>query len=177
MIEALVIAAAVLSGAAVTLLAVRARREERAVETAPTGRILFPFVGRGLSERALEACLRLAVAEHAVLVPAYLVAVPMALSLDAPVPRACDTAFELLEAIEQRAAAAGVAVDGRIGRGRTLRHAMRDVMAGERFDRIVAAAGDNGFDADDIAWLLRHADGEVLVVRPAAQNDVVRVPA
>jgi hypothetical protein len=54
---------------------------------------------------------------------------------------------------------------------------MRDVMAGERFDRIVAAAGDNGFDADDIAWLLRHADGEVLVVRPAAQNDVVRVPA
>jgi hypothetical protein len=101
----------------------------------------------------------------------------MALSLDAPVPRACDTAFELLEAIEQRAAAAGVAVDGRIGRGRTLRHAMRDVMASERFDRIVAAAGDNGFDADDIAWLLRHADGEVLVVRPAAENTIVRVPA
>jgi hypothetical protein len=172
-IEALVIGLAVFAGASLALLTVRARGQRRARSSPPTGRILFPFVGRALSERALEACLRLAAAEHAVLVPAYLVAVPMSLSLDAPVPRACDTAFELLEAIEQRAAAAGVPVDGRVGRGRTLRHAMRDIMSTERFDRIVAAAGDNGFDADDIAWLLRHAQGEVLVVRPAADSAVM----
>jgi nucleotide-binding universal stress UspA family protein len=91
----------------------------------------------------------------------------MALHLDAPLPSACGTAFELLEAIEQRAAAAGVPVDGRIGRGRTLRHAMRQLMATERFDRIVVPAGDEGFGAEDVAWLLRHAPGEVVVVRAA----------
>jgi hypothetical protein len=137
-----------------------------ALEPNGAERILFPFVGGALSERALEACLRLAIAEHAVLVPAYLVSVPMALNLDAPLPSACGTAFELLEAIEQRAARAGVPVDGRIGRGRTRRHAMRQLMAQERFDRIVVPAGDEGFAADDVAWLLRHAEGEVIVLRP-----------
>jgi hypothetical protein len=156
-------------------LAVRARRE-RPADIERTGRILFPFVGDALSERALDACLRLAAAENAVLVPAYLVSVPMALSLDAPVPRACDKGFELLEAIEQRSAAAGIPVDSRIGRGRTLRHAMRDLMSAERYDRIVVAVGDDGFDADDVAWLLRNADGEVLALRPAA-NGVVRAAA
>jgi hypothetical protein len=67
----------------------------------------------------------------------------------------------------QRAAAVGVPVDGRIGRGRNLRHAMRQLMANERFDRIVVPAGDEGFSADDVAWLLRQAEGEVVVLRPA----------
>ena len=52
-------------------------------------------------------------------------------SLEAPIARACGPAFELQEAIEQRAAAAGIAVDGRIGRGRTVRHALRQT-AGRR---------------------------------------------
>jgi hypothetical protein len=138
-----------------------------ALEPNGAERILFPFVGGALSERALEACLRLAIAEHAVLVPAYLVSVPMALNLDAPLPSACGTAFELLEAIEQRAAAVGVPVDGRIGRGRNVRHAMRQLIANERFDRIVLAAGDEGFSAEDVAWLLSQAQGEVVVIRAA----------
>ena len=71
--------------------------------------------------------------------PAYLVTVPMALPLDAPLPSACGTAFELLEAIEQRAARAGVPVDGRIGRGRTSPCAA-SADGHERFDRIVVAA-------------------------------------
>jgi hypothetical protein len=61
----------------------------------------------------------------------------------------------------------GVPVDGRIGRGRNLRHAMRELIANERFDRIVLAAGDEGFSAEDVAWLLRQAQGEVVVIRPA----------
>ena len=85
MIEALVIGFAVLIGVAVGVLTVRARRERPAV-VKRTGRILFPFVGSALSERALQACLRLAAAENSVLVPAYLVSVPMALTLDAPRP-------------------------------------------------------------------------------------------
>jgi hypothetical protein len=150
------------------VVAIRTRRPKQAsLEPNGAERILFPFVGGALSERALEASLRLARAEGATLVPAYLVTVPMALHLDAPLPSACGTAFELLEAIEQRGAAAGVRVDGRIGRGRNRRHAMRQLMASERYDRIVVPAGDEGFSADDVAWLLTHAEGEVVVVRPA----------
>jgi nucleotide-binding universal stress UspA family protein len=159
------------AGLGAGVVAMGSRRREPA-QPEPNGaeRILFPFVGGALSERALEACLRLARAEHATLVPAYLVSVPMALHLDAPLPSACGTAFELLEAIEQRAATAGVPVDSRIGRGRNLRHAMRQLMATERFDRIVVPAGDEGFSADDVAWLLRNAPGEVVVLRPAGDR-------
>jgi hypothetical protein len=160
------------------LAALRLRRPEHAaLEPNGAERILFPFVGGALSERGLEASLRLARAEGATLVPAYLVTVPMALHLDAPLPSACGSAFELLETIEQRAAAAGVAVDGRIGRGRNLRHAMRQLMANERFDRIVVAAGDEGFSAEDVAWLLRQAQGEVVVVRPADDRFLRARPA
>jgi Universal stress protein family len=168
MIIALLAAVAFVAGLAGGIAVSHLRRPRPSV-LRPNGaeRILFPFVGGALSERALEACLRLARAENAALVPAYLVSVPMALNLDAPLPSACGTAFELLEAIEQRAARAGVPVDGRIGRGRNLRHAMRQLTANERFDRIVVPAGDEGFSADDVAWLLRHAEGEVVVLRPA----------
>ena len=153
------------------------RRQPEVLRPNGAERILFPFVGGALSERALDACLRLAIAEHAALIPAYLVSVPMALHLDAPLPSACGTAFELLETIEQRAAAAGVPVDSRIGRGRNLRHAMRQLMANERFDRIVVPAGDEGFGADDVAWLLTHAEGEVIVLRPADDRFLRARPA
>jgi XapX domain-containing protein len=174
---AVLIAIAFAAGLAAGLLLMRARNRVPA-PPAPNGaeRILFPFVGGALSERALEACLRLARAEHAALVPAYLVSVPMALHLDAPLPSACGTAFELLETIEQRAALAGVPVDTRIGRGRNLRHAMRQLMATEHYDRIVVPAGDEGFSADDVAWLLRHAQGEVVVLRPAGDRILRAAP-
>jgi nucleotide-binding universal stress UspA family protein len=166
------------AGLTAGVVAIRARRPKpAALEPSGSERILFPFIGGALSERALEASLRLARAEGAALVPAYLVTVPMALHLDAPLPSACGTAFELLETIEQRAAAAGVRVDGRIGRGRNRRHAMRQLMANERFDRIVVAAGDEGFTADDVAWLLTHAAGEVIVLRPADDRFLRARPA
>lgn len=160
-------------------IAVTRLRRPKPVAPEPDGaeRILFPFVGGALSERALQASLRLARAEGATLVPAYLATVPMALHLDAPLPSTCGPAFELLEAIEQRATAAGVRVDGRIGRGRNLRHAMRQLIANERFDRIVVAAGDEGFSADDVAWLLRQAPGEVDVIRPAHDRFLRAGPA
>jgi Universal stress protein family len=166
MVEALIGLAGLLIGVA---LALAVRR--RSSDTQPSGRrILFPYVGSQLSLSALEAALRIARIEHATLVPAYLAPVPMALSLQAPIPRSCDAAFELQEAIEQRAAAAQVPVDGRIGRGRTVRHALRQLLAEERYDRIVVAAATahtDGLIADDVAWLLEHAPGEVAILRPA----------
>jgi universal stress protein family protein len=166
-IEALILIVGLVVGAGVAQL-VRGRRDD---ERAPSSRrILFPYIGSQLSLSALDAALRIARVEDATLVPAYLAPVPMALPLDTPIPRACGQAFELQEAIEHRAADAGVRVDGRIGRGRTVRHALRELLADEHYDRIVVAAATahtDGLSAADVAWLLEHAPGEVAVLRPA----------
>jgi hypothetical protein len=169
MTEALILAAVIVAAAVVALLL--RRRDSRARAHEPSGRrILFPYVGSQLSLSALDAALRIARVEDATLVPAYLAPVPMVLPLDSAIPRACSQAFELQEAIEHRAAAAGVAVDGRIGRGRTARHALRQLLAEERYDRIVVAAATartDGLSTADVAWLLEHAPGEVAILRPA----------
>lgn len=165
------------AGVALTVLVARRRRSTGAPASAKA-KILFPFVGTELSERALQATLRLARAEQAVVVPAYLARVPLPLALDAPVGRDCEQAFSVFEVIEQRAAELGVPVDGRIARGRSVRHALRELMADvPAATRIAVAAasdgGTDGFRIDDIAWLLRHARGEVLVVRPDPSAVVV----
>jgi hypothetical protein len=136
-------------------------------------RILFPFLGRALSEPALEAALRLARAEHATLVPVYLAEVPLHLPLDVALPRQSAAALELLEAVEQRAHRCGVAVDARIERGRDARHALREMLSHEPSGRIVVAAethGDDGFTALETAWLLVNAPGEIVVLRPDRAN-------
>ncbi|HTX11232.1 MAG TPA: universal stress protein [Solirubrobacteraceae bacterium] len=138
-------------------------------------RILFPFVAEDLSERALNAALRLAQAEGATLVPVFLARVSLDLPLNTPVPRQCSMGVPLLEVIEQRATEAGVPVDSRIERGRNPRHALRQAIAQERFDRIVIAAashGSHGFNADDVAWLLDHAQGEIVVLRPGGDDQI-----
>jgi glycine/D-amino acid oxidase-like deaminating enzyme len=65
-----------------------------------------------------------------------------------------------------------VPVDARIERGRTVRHALRELAAHERFDRIVVAAGADssgeGFTPEAVAWLLTNVPGEVIVLRPAS---------
>lgn len=134
-------------------------------------RILFPFLGSVLSERTLDATLRLAKAQDAVLMPAYLALVPRALSLDAPLGGECEGALALLEVIEQRAARAGVPVDTRIVRARTARHALSELLVDEQFDSLVVPArtrASDGFDPRDVAWVLESAPGEVLVLRPGS---------
>ncbi len=154
---------------AIGMLVIARIRRGRPLEAAPK-RILFPFVGTELSPPALDAALRLCRAEHATLVPAALAKVPLALSLDAPQPRQAAAAMPVLEAIEHRALSNGVPVDSRIERGRSPRHALRQLASHERFDRIVVAAGNGhggpGLDADDIAWLLDELPGEIVVLRP-----------
>ena len=144
-----------------------------------TRRILFPFAAADLSRRALDAGLRLARAEDAVLVPVFLARVPLHLPLDAPLPRQSGIAIPMQEAIEQRAVAFGVPVDARIERGRSFRHAVRQTIAHERFDRIVVAAADSerhGLGPEDVAWLLRSVPGEIVVVRPASDDAILAPP-
>jgi hypothetical protein len=166
-------------GALVALIARERRRLRSDAQARSPRRILFPFAGRALSQPVLDAALRLARAERATLVPAYLARVPLHLPLTAPLPLECTAAMPLLEAIEQRAAACGVPVDARIERGRDRRHALRSLLAHEPFDRMIVAAdahGTDGFDAADIAWVLDHAAGEILVLRPARDRRVVAEP-
>lgn len=162
---ALVAAAALIAGPLVR------RRRLRAQSPA---RILFPFLGRSLSLSTLEAALRLARADSATLVPAYLATVPSQLSLEAPIPKECETAMPLLEVIERLASRLEVPVDSRIERGRTPRHALTQLMEHERFDRLVVPAQttrSDGFSPGDVAWLLEHAPGEVVVLRPDSSVD------
>lgn len=137
-------------------------------------RILFPFNGSTVSRAALDLTLSLAKAQDATLVPAYLAVVPHQLSMDAAVPvRESEAAVPLLELIEQRATRAGVPVDARIGRGRTARHALSELMDSERFNTVVVAAkttASEGFEPADVAWLLESSRAEVLVLRPGAKS-------
>jgi hypothetical protein len=160
-------------------LYVRDRRQRARTMRTSANRILFPFAGHALSRRALDAALRLSLAEGSTLVPVFLARVPMQMPLDTPLPRQCGEGMPLLETIEQRAVALGVPVDARIERGRTLRHAMREAIRHERFDRIVVAAASlrsEGFHGEDIAWLLDHAPGEVVIVRPDGDDRINGAP-
>ena len=164
-----VLAVAVLAAAAGAWAALAARRS-RDRAAAGRARILFPIVGRALSQPALDAALRIARAENATLVACYLAPVPLHLPLDAALARECELALPLLEAVEQASTAAGVASDTRIERGRTYRHALLELIAHERYDQIVVAAapeGAPGFTAADVAWLLHRAPGEIIVLRPS----------
>ncbi len=187
---------AILAVAVTALVAARVRdriRRPAPVRATSARRILFPFVAGALSQRALDAALRLAAAERATLVPVFLARVSLDLPLESPLPRQCSMAMPLLEAVEQRATEAGIPVDARIVRGRNRRHALRQAIAEESFDRIVIAAsehGNHGFDPDDVAWLLDNAPGEIVVlrakrrgqarafaaVRPASQTSALSLP-
>jgi hypothetical protein len=179
----LILVIVVLAAAVLALAVPRLRGRTRRAAALPatsSRRILFPFVAHALSQRALDAALRLAAAEGATLVPMFLARVPLDLQLDAPLPRQCSMAVPLLEAIEQRATEAGVPVDSRIVQGRNRRHALRMAIAQEHFDRIVIAAAAQespGFDPDDVAWLLDNAPGEIVVLRPGADDQIGPPPA
>ncbi len=156
------------------LIARRGRRGGLSERPEEVHQILLPFTGAEISRRALDAALRLARAEGAVLMPAYLASVPKRLPLDCAIPAEAATAMPMLEAIEQRAAAQGVAVDSRIERGRTYRHALRRLLGRERFDRVVvpaSAVGGAGLGGDDLVWLLERAPAEVLILRPGPGDE------
>jgi hypothetical protein len=149
----------------------RGRSKTPSGSASGTARILFPFTATGLSTSALDAALRLARAEAATLVPVLLAIVPRHLPITAPLTRQSGLALFLQDAIEQRAAAFGVPVDARIERGRTYRHSLRETISQERCGRVVVAAariGEPGFSPDEIAWLMAHAPGEIVVLRAAS---------
>ena len=181
-IEHVLVGVALLVGLGGGFLLARGRVRKAKPET--VHRILLPFTGTEISRRALDAALRLARAEGATLMPAYLAEVPLRLPLSCSLPKEAGGAMAMLEAIEQRASAQDVAVDARIERGRSYRHALERLLEGEIFDRVVVPAGAGGSGAgsgpgapsaeglsgEDLVWLLRKAPAEVLILRPAPED-------
>jgi hypothetical protein len=158
---------AALAGGLVAAVVVR-RRPRPVPSRAGQRRILVPFQG-ALDPTVLEAAIRIAHAEDAVLVPAYLLIVPLRYAEDSPLKEQVALALPLLEAVEHAGLRAGVPVDARIEKGRTLTHALRRLWEVEHFDRIVAPApvsGDVGFTTKDLAWLLDNSPSETLVLKP-----------
>lgn len=108
--------------------------------------------------------------------PAYLATVPKRLPLDCALPSEAETAMPMLEAIEQRALGQGVAVDARVERGRSYRHALTRLLDGEDFDRVVVPATAEprtGLGGEDLVWLLEKAPAEVLILRPGVEDHLI----
>jgi nucleotide-binding universal stress UspA family protein len=173
-VERILIGTALLLGVAAGYMIARSRRRGRRSDRPETiHRILLPFTGTEISRRAVDAALRLAQAEDATLMPAYLATVPKQLPLECAIPREAAKAMPMLEAIEQRSTAQGVAVDSRVERGRTYRHALERLLELEDFDRVVVpatATGAAGLSGEDLVWLLEKAPAEVVILRPARED-------
>jgi nucleotide-binding universal stress UspA family protein len=173
-IEHFLVGFALILGLALGFLVARRRRGSG--DGDPVHHILLPFTGSEISRRAVDAALRLARAEHATLMPAYLACVPKSLPLECAIPKEADRAMAMLEAIEQRASSQGVPIDARIERGRSYRHALARLLEHEAFDRVVVSAtatGASGFSGDDLVWLLEKAPAEVLILRPGPADQRV----
>jgi hypothetical protein len=179
MTEALVVVAIIAAFAAGAIGGWWRRRPRPADRADATRRILLPFTGNEISKRALQAAVRLARAEDAVIMPAYLARVPLTLPLDAPLPLRCSEAMPMLEAIEQRVAGQGVVVDARVSRGRTERDALRRLLETEPVDRVIVSVPHrpDGLSAEDIDWMLKRVDAEVMILRPAPDDDRTLSPA
>ena len=162
---AVVVALAVVAG----IVATRRRRATPRAVRASSRRVLVPFTGGALEPTVLAAAIRIARAEEATLVPAYLLVVPLELPPDAPVHQQVAVAMPLLEAEENASLRAGVPVDARVESGRSPIHALQRLWQVEHFDRIVApapAGRDPGFTPKDLTWMLVHAPSELVILRP-----------
>lgn len=172
---ALVVVLAVLVVVLIAVLAYRSRTPQALRRPYGGRRILVPFTG-SLDPTVLNAAIRIAHAEGAVLVPAYLLIMPLEYAEDSPLTKDVSVAMPALEAVEHAALRAGVAVDARIEKGRTPAHALRRLWEIEDFDRLVvpARAGEHdGFEPKELSWLLTHAPTETLVLRPSPRVEAV----
>ncbi len=167
---ALVAVAVAVAAVAAALGAVEWRRRRRgAGGRRRVARILVPFTGGALDQTVLDAAIRIARAEEAKLVPAYLIVIPLEQPEDSPARQQVTIAMPLLEAVEHAALRAGVPVDARVESGRTPIHALQRLWEIERFDRIVVPAPvgrKHGFTPKDLTWMLTHAPSETLILRP-----------
>jgi hypothetical protein len=176
-VTALVIVLAVLVVALAGALVYRSRPPRLLRAPRSARRVLLPFTGKSLDPTVVDAAIRIARAENAVLVPAYLLRVPLEYSEDSRLTKEVAVAMPLLEAVEHAALRNGVPVDARIEKGRTPTHALRRLWAVEQFDRVIAPApadnrnGTSGFSPNDLTWILTNSPTETLVLKPLPERE------
>jgi hypothetical protein len=155
-----------------SVLAMFRRRRE---QPSSGRRVLVPFTGGDLDPVVLGAAIRIAKAEEATLVPAYLLVTPLEYRLEAPLQKQVAVAMPFLEAVELAGLRAGLQVDARVETGRTPTHALQRLWEAERFDRIVAPAP--GFTPKELQWILTHAPAETVILRPGPHAEEAPVKA
>jgi hypothetical protein len=183
-VTAAVAALSVLVVALAAALAYRSRPPRQLRVPREARRILVPFTGGSLDPTVLSAAIRIARADEAVLVPAYLLLVPLEYAEDSPLTKEVGVAMPLLEAVENAALRCGVPVDARIEKGRTPTHALGRLWEVEQFDRVIAPAPvtnrselGGGFTPKDLTWILTHAPTETLVLKPSPDELEDAAPA
>lgn len=157
-----------------TILPFRKRRRRSGSK-----RVLVPFTRGGLDQTVLAAAIRIARAEDATLVPAYLIVTPLEFALNVPMHQQVEQAMPLLEAVEHASLKAGVPVDARVESGRTPVHALQRLWDAECFDRVVVPAPsgrDPGFTPKDLMWILTHAPSETVILRPQGERSDETLP-
>ena len=153
----------------------RLRGPRRVTASGRSRRILVPFVGE-LYPTVLAAAIRIAKAENAVLVPAYLLIVPLGLPEESPLKGEVEVALPLLEAVEHAALKEGVPVDARVEKGRSLTHALHGCGRSRlRPCRRTCADHESvGFTPKDLIWILANAPAETVILRPQHRTGTFR---
>ena len=141
-------------------------------------RILVPFTGGALDPTVLAAAIRIARAEEATLVPAYLIVVPLEFSAEAPM-RTAGRGRDAAARSGRARRAARWRSGRRASRERPVRRSMRSSGSGTPSGSTASScrrrsAGAPGFTPKDLAWMLTHAPSETLILRP---DPVVEIAA
>ena len=169
---AVVVALAALAAVLAAALVCRSGSAAAGRSAGASRRILVPFTGGTLDPTVLDAAIRIAHAEDATLVPAYLLLVPLEYSEDSPLTTRSRSRCRCSRRSSMQRCRAGVPVDARIEKGRTPTHALQRLWDVEQFDRdrragARTATAGGGFTAKDLTWILAHAPTETLVLKPS----------
>ena len=173
MIEHFLVGLALVLGLAGGYLIARSRLRGRRSERAQAvHQILLPFTGTAISRRAVDAALRLARAEEATLMPAYLARSRSSCRSSARYPprrpRRCRCWRRSSSAPPPRASPSTPASSA----------AAPTAMPSPACSTARASTGSSsrrpraprGFSGDDLVWLLEKAPAEVLILRPGPED-------
>ena len=118
--------------------------------------------------------MRLAKAEDAIIMPAFLARVPMSLPLDTALPVQSARGMPLLEAIEQRATSTLACLLTRASDAvadPAMRCATARAGAFRPHHRLRRRRSWVGLSYEDLRWMLDRVPAEILILRPAPEDN------
>lgn len=149
----------------------KARRPVPTTIAPKGGRILLPFTGEKVPERALEVAADLARFRDATLVLFYVAIVPVTLNIEAELTREVERGFTALEEAERLARKAEVRTEIRLERERTARRGIIEMLKREPFDSVVIEMEPAGpglkleRQIEDMTYLFQRIKEEIIIVR------------